>query len=114
MTVHKAKGLEFDTVLLPLTNRLFRKEITTELILDETQTPRRVGWSRVTIKPDTWNEVSSHLCNNYYQDCLLKEFDDVDREEARLLYVALTRAIRRLECFVIGNNPHSWANMLEV
>lgn len=114
MTVHKAKGLEFDTVLLPLTHRVFRKEIATELILDETQTPRRVGWSRVTIKPDTWNEVSSHLCNNYYQDCLVKEFEDVDREEARLLYVALTRAIRRLECFIVGNEQHSWAHMLEV
>lgn len=114
MTVHKAKGLEFDTVLLPLTHRVFRKEIATELILDETQTPKRVGWSKVTIKPDTWNEVSSHLCNDYYQECLVKEFEDVDREEARLLYVALTRAIRRLECFIVGNEQHSWAHMLEV
>lgn len=114
MTVHKAKGLEFDTVLLPLTHREFRKEIATELILDETQSPRRVGWSRVTIKLNTWNEVTSHQCNNYYQGCLVKEFEDVDREEARLLYVALTRAIRRLECFIVGDAQHSWAHMLEV
>ena len=61
-----------------------------------------------------WNEVLDQQCNDHYEHCLIKEFDDIDREEARLLYVALTRAIRRLECFVIGNNPHSWANMLEV
>jgi hypothetical protein len=26
----------------------------------------------------------------------------------------LTRAIRRLECFIVGNEQHSWAHMLEV
>jgi ATP-dependent exoDNAse (exonuclease V) beta subunit len=58
--------------------------------------------------------VKSQKCNQYYWDCLKKEFNDVNREEARLLYVALTRCIRRLECFVIGNEEHSWAHMLEV
>lgn len=114
MTVHKAKGLEFDTVLVPFTHRPFRKEIETELILDESKKPRRVGWSRVAVSPGTRDEVETHQYNTYYQDCLRKEFEDVDREEARLLYVALTRAIRRLDCFVIGNEQHSWAHMLEV
>lgn len=106
MTVHKAKGLEFDTVFLPFTHHVFRQEIATELLLDETKTPKRVGWSRS--KGDT------HQCSSYYEELLEKEFEDVDREEARLLYVALTRAVRRLECFIIGDERHSWAHMLEV
>lgn len=114
MTVHKAKGLEFDTVLVPFTHRPFRKEIETELILDEGKKPKRVGWSRVVTVPGTRDEVETHQYNTYYKDCLRKEFEDVDREEARLLYVALTRAIRRLDYFVIGNEQHSWAHMLEV
>ena len=113
MTVHKAKGLEFDTVFLPFTHRTFRKDVNTELLLDERVDPPVVGWCKI-IPGQGWNEVLDQQCNDHYERCLVKEFDDIDREEARLLYVALTRAIRRLECFVIGNNPHSWANMLEV
>ena len=113
MTVHKAKGLEFDTVFLPFTHRTFRKDVNTELLLDESVDPPVVGWCKI-ISAQGWKEVLDQQCNDHYERCLIKEFDDIDREEARLLYVALTRAIRRLECFVIGNNPHSWANMLEV
>jgi len=113
MTVHKAKGLEFDTVLLPFTHRAFRKEVATELLLDETKKPPRVGWSKVAMIPGSMTDIADHQCNDYYEECVKKEFVDVDREEARLLYVALTRAIRRVECFVIGSETHSWAHMLE-
>ena len=113
MTVHKAKGLEFDTVFLPLTHRQFRKQVDTELLLDERTDPPKVGWCSANMGQG-WNEVLDKQCNDYYDECLNKEFHDVDREEARLLYVALTRAIRRLECFIIGENDHSWARMLEV
>ena len=113
MTVHKAKGLEFDTVVIPLTHRVFRKDVATELILDERTDPPRVGWSRATFEQNSWNTIASHQRNNYYESAVKKEFDDVDREEARLLYVALTRTIRKLECFVIGTEQHSWARMLE-
>jgi len=113
LTVHKAKGLEFDTVIIPFTYRDYRRELDTEIILDETVNPCRVGWSSVEWNDTYRSEVKSQKKNTYYSDCVLKEFRDVDREEARLLYVAMTRSIRRLECFVIEPKPHNWAGLLE-
>lgn len=114
MTVHKAKGLEFDTIILPFTNRVFRKEIDTEILIDESVEPKRVGWSHVVWDDQKKNMVKEHRQNDHYAKCLAQEFIDVDKEETRLLYVALTRCIRHLECFVIGNKEHSWAHFLEV
>jgi ATP-dependent exoDNAse (exonuclease V) beta subunit len=113
MTVHKAKGLEFDTVLLPITNRPFRKEIDTEILIDETCSPKRVGWSYVIWDQQDHNKAALHKCNDNYKECLKKEVFDLDREEARLLYVALTRSIRKLQFFLIGEDAHSWTKLLK-
>ena len=112
LTVHKAKGLEFDTVIIPFTYREYRHEADTEILLDETANPCRAGWSSVVWKDQYHSEVESQKMNTYYTDCVSKEFRDVDREEARLLYVAMTRSIRRLECFVTDPKPHNWAGLL--
>lgn len=114
MTVHKAKGLEFDTVILPMTHKPFRKPIDTELIIDETCTPKRVGWSYVIWNPENMDVADVHKHNTYYSDCLSKETFNIDKEEARLLYVALTRSIRKLHYFLIGDDDHSWTQLLEV
>ena len=113
LTVHKAKGLEFDTVIIPFTYREYRREVDTEILLDETENPCRAGWSSVIWRDKYHNEIESQKKNSYYSDCVTKEFRDVDREEARLLYVAMTRCIRRLECFVTDPKPHNWAGLLE-
>ena len=114
MTVHKAKGLEFDTVLIPMTHKPFRKPIDTEIIIDETCTPKRVGWSYVIWNAENTDKADVHKCNNYYNECLSKETFNIDKEEARLLYVALTRSIRKLHYFLIGDDDHSWTQLLEV
>lgn len=113
LTVHKAKGLEYDTVIIPFTYRVYRRDIGTEILLDETKQPCRVGWSSVEWADQYHTEAEAQKLNNYYAECVQKEFGDVDREEARLLYVAMTRSIRRLECFVIDPKPHTWADLLE-
>ncbi|MDP3385794.1 MAG: 3'-5' exonuclease, partial [Eubacteriales bacterium] len=114
MTVHKSKGLEFDTVLIPFTHRPYRQQVETELLLDESGSPCKVGWSQVVRSNGNWGEIKAMRSNDYYLDCIKKEFHDVDREEARLLYVAMTRSIRKLECFLSGDDEHSWAHLLGV
>lgn len=113
LTVHKSKGLEFDTVIVPFTDKTYRRDVDTEIIFNETIRPIRVGWSKVEWADKYHNELISQLSNNYYRQCVRKEFTDMDREEARLLYVALTRSIRRLEYFVTASKEHNWAGLLE-
>lgn len=113
LTVHRAKGLEFDTVIIPFTERMYRKDVDTEIIFDETIRPVRVGWCKAEWDDKYRNHVISQKCNNYYSECVNREYSDMDREEARLLYVALTRSIRRLECFVTDPGIHNWAGLLE-
>ena len=113
LTVHKAKGLEFDTVIIPFTYREYRHDADTEILLDESKNPCRVGWSNVVWQDPYHSSVESQKMNSWYRECVVKEFGDVDREEARLLYVAMTRSIRRLECFVTDPKQHNWAGLLE-
>jgi len=111
MTVHKAKGLEFDTVIVPLTHKTYRRDKETEVLIDQESQPIRVGWS--SVKWEDWNTASEHRCNNHYRDLTDKEMTDISCEEARLLYVALTRSIRRLEFVKVGNLELTWSKLLE-
>ena len=108
MTVHKAKGLEFDSVIVTFTYRPFIRELETELLIDEESTPKRAGWRHV----DKSGGQSKQ--NSYYRELIGKEHRDIDKEEARLLYVALTRTIRKLYCVKADNRRGCWAELLEV
>ena len=115
MTVHKAKGLEFDTVVMPFTGQLFgagkrkraqEKETTmkgaTEVLSQMNADGRLcVGWKR------------GKYSNQLYVEGLDAEEQAIRRDEARLLYVALTRA----KCNLIVTTPadiepDSWAEFL--
>ena len=92
MTVHKAKGAEFETVILPYTNNEFFKiedsNKFTSLITDMTSGRLNVGWK--------FKQNKIVRKNNYYESMTDDEHQAVRREEARLLYVAMTRVKKNL------------------
>ena len=83
MTTHKSKGLEFDTIILPYTGRKLPSKKREELIIDTNSLC--AGWNG-----------GGKLCNEFYDDMHKKKVDKDRKEEHRILYVAMTRAINRL------------------
>jgi len=100
MTVHKSKGLEFHTVIIPLTEQNFRYE-RSELLLSYKEGKWNAGWQ---IK-----EGTQLLQSNSYHGLSNTETLEVEKEEARLLYVAMTRSEKNL--WVLRNIKYgSWDN----
>lgn len=104
MTVHKAKGLEFDTVFLPFTNKVFRLKDDSEILVSADK--RRVGWKHQL--------ASGQVVRNWnYQTMRFEENDNCRKEEARILYVALTRAARKLNVYVkLRNKKDTWSELI--
>lgn len=103
-TVHKSKGLEYGTVILPFTSEDIGniKKAKLEASYNDNCLAYTVLFE---------NEIRERN-SNYSED---KEIEEQIAEESRILYVALTRAIRS---FIWINNidsaPHiSWASLLE-
>jgi DNA helicase-2/ATP-dependent DNA helicase PcrA len=103
MTVHAAKGREFDFVLVPNTFTKFvppQQMRTSEVsVIVGTGSPtRRLIWR--------WNPRGGRSCQNVAARDPLWNVDATEtiREEARLLYVAMTRAKRELVIFK-GDRP---------
>ena len=91
MTMHKAKGLEFDTVILPGLGRAGRGNERELMIWDERA--REQGGQDLLLAPIRAagaGEVPLYRCLQYF------EKERQEYEEGRLLYVATTRARRRL------------------
>ena len=113
MTVHKSKGLEFDTIVIPYTNRTFPTWEQTEIIIDPVT--RKVGWNYTgdgEKKNRRWKYPA--MRNSLYKE--LKEIDaeNAAKEETRILYVAMTRAIHNLICIVPdAKNDRTWAHLIE-
>ncbi|MFE4525382.1 UvrD-helicase domain-containing protein [Cytobacillus firmus] len=113
MTVHKAKGLEFDTVFLPFTNQALVKKSAQNMIVVRENEEIKAGWK--TSVHTKGKEIQSVN----YDD--LKEIEDNEsiREEARLLYVALTRAKHRLVVKCVkpkydNNNLYNWSELIRL
>ena len=105
MTVHKSKGLEFDTVMIPFTSRHFPSKARTEIIIDPLT--KEVGWNF------TREKNNQPMKNDQYSKLHDEEIIRTEKEETRLLYVAMTRTIRKLVCIVSPtNNEHTWAHLL--
>ncbi len=112
MTVHKAKGLEFDTIFIPFTNRVFITFETTEVIIDPIT--KKAAWKYTGDKEKKskrfkYDEMeSSHYSNMKEDDSLA-----VIQEETRILYVAMTRSINHFLCLVPDpKRDETWANLL--
>ena len=91
MTIHKSKGLEFDTVILPGLGRQTRGDEAT--LLDCLERPREPEESDLLLAPikavgEEQNPIGAYLKRLGRQKGLY--------EDGRLLYVAATRARRRL------------------
>ena len=114
MTIHKAKGLEFDTVILP---GLDKKTLTSksQLLLWEERFSKKLNENYLIVAPIKSVNLSNN--NNSVYDFI--KYSEVQRElyeEQRLLYVAITRARKNFYGFshknIAGNNK-SFLKLLE-
>ena len=104
-TVHTSKGLEYGTVILPFTYEDISS--TDRVRTDANYTNNRLSYIA------TFDGDSIEYNTNF---SVCEEIDEQKKEEARILYVALTRAIRN--CVWMKNlDSHpmaSWGTFLEV
>ncbi len=91
MTIHKAKGLEFDVVILPGLGRIARLDDSPLLLW--TERPRLGGASDLLIAPVAAEAQQDDAVYDYLKRIRSRR---QDHEVGRLLYVAATRAKRRL------------------
>jgi ATP-dependent exoDNAse (exonuclease V) beta subunit len=100
MTIHKAKGLEFDTVILP---GLHRPSPAPEAPLLAWDSFPLADGERLLVAPVNRrrrrgkNEATVH---DFLQDM---ERERAGNEAARVLYVAVTRAVRRLHVLAVAS-----------
>ena len=113
MTVHKSKGLEFDTVIVPYTAENFGSWVQTELLVDPIE--KKVGWYYTGDKEKLKRRYKyPPMKNTYYDEIQAAEAERGRLEGVRVLYVGMTRAIDTLICIVEeSKNPMSWAKLIE-
>ena len=108
VTVHKAKGLEYGHVILPFCSAPIDRLKNARLHVSTEQDGggMRIGY-RLNLEEQ--NQVVQNSC---YNENL--ERSEKSREEARILYVAMTRAIRSFSWIEWrGNRSFSWQRLLE-
>lgn len=101
MTIHKSKGLEFDTVILPGLHRQPRNDdqplmIWDKILLEDGQEHLAAGVMRAGDDQDDETARPYDLLQTY-------EKSRAANEAKRLLYVAVTRAIRKLHLVAVVN-----------
>lgn len=101
-TVHKSKGLEYDTIIIPFTtdsiDTMHRNG------LDITYVNGKVGYC--------FSVNGESMSNEYFNTD--DEIQENEMEESRILYVALTRAINKFVWFnKIDSNGNTWGKLLE-
>lgn len=107
VTVHKAKGLEYGHVILPWCSAPidYIKRSQLHISTEKTDGHLKIGYS-LTIGDET-----TPIQNDYYNEQMEK--DEKSREEARILYVAMTRAIRSFSWIDLrGKKGLSWQSLI--
>lgn len=101
-TVHKSKGLEYDTVIMPIT-------------CDSIDTMKRNGLELTVVDGKVGYCISidgESMANEYFYT--EDEIREIAMEESRILYVALTRAINKFCWFnKTDSKGNTWGRLLE-
>ena len=102
MTVHKSKGLEYDTVIMPAMNgNLIPHEQTTILMNEE-----KAAWYYK-------RNFSEHMNSVWYDELRKDAVRKGMAEETRMLYVAMTRAVNKLILLVNDwDSYESWSSLI--
>lgn len=108
VTVHKAKGLEYGAVILPFCSasiNVMKRTDMNVLIIDDDSI--KVGY-QIKFEADHMKTVFQ---NDFFNEDLEK--NERMREEARILYVAMTRAIRSFSWIALDNKQNRcWQNLI--
>ncbi|MEO6117831.1 MAG: UvrD-helicase domain-containing protein, partial [Methylotenera sp.] len=94
LTIHKSKGLEFDTVILPALNRQPRHADNELVLWQEVMVQHHLHLIAAPFTPKSASKKNAPLSLYDYLKALEKE--RADNEIVRLLYVAATRTQRQL------------------
>lgn len=108
ITVHKSKGLEYGHVIMPFCSASINFIKKTQLHISTTkhEDRYRIGYSM------SIGDSGETVQNNFYDEIVEKS--EKAREEARVLYVAMTRSIRSFSWIEIqGKQNLSWQNLIE-
>lgn len=108
VTVHKSKGLEYGSVILPYCsspiNIMKRTDMNVSVV---NHGMIEVGY-QIKVASDTENETYQ---NDFFDESMEK--NERMREEARILYVAMTRAIRSFSWISFeGKKNKCWQNLV--
>lgn len=108
VTVHKSKGLEYGAVILPYCsspiNMMKRVDMNVSVAHRDTL---QVGY-QIKVNSDGATDIYQ---NDFFNEDLEK--NERMREEARILYVAMTRAIRSFAWIELANKKSkSWQNLI--
>ncbi|AVK95632.1 ATP-dependent helicase [Lysinibacillus sphaericus] len=116
MTVHKSKGLQFHTVVIPYPDNSFIKpmeKMKEDFIVQIGENDKlSFGWKY----EDDQNEFTSVTSN--YKKLRAEEDEEQRCEEARILYVAMTRAEQSVKIYGLGKTkkqvkqPNTWGELL--
>ncbi len=109
LTVHKAKGLEYDYVILDRLTNKFISSKAVDVILKSDHKDSFVGY-KVKLSDDEFK-------NDLYSVYLSEEKNEIIGEESRLLYVALTRCKKGLylnmeEGLAATESANTWKSLV--
>ena len=116
ITVHRAKGLEFDRVVIANTHAMFgahRHVTTVAAVLPDADGRHRALWRWKERGDDDWRWMNPDGRDPAWTEDVI----ETCREETRLLYVAMTRARHELVILCSGRRreprrPERWSDLL--